>query len=77
MPRTTSRRFGCGSRATSRPWTRGLTPKHLTDIQHELESLARRQAELEDVELEILERMEEGDQRRMPRVCWQRVARGL
>lgn len=35
------------------------TPKQLTDIQHELESLARRQAELEDVEIEILERMEE------------------
>jgi predicted nucleic acid-binding Zn-ribbon protein len=39
--------------------TGAATPKHLTDIQHELESLARRQAELEDVELEILERMEE------------------
>ena len=35
------------------------TPKQLTDIQHELESLGRRQAELEDVELEIMERMEE------------------
>lgn len=34
------------------------TPKQLTDIQHELESLARRQAELEDVELEIMERLE-------------------
>lgn len=32
--------------------------KQLTDIQHELESLARRQAELEDVELEIMERVE-------------------
>ncbi len=39
--------------------TGAATPKHLTDIQHELESLARRQAELEDVELEILERLEE------------------
>lgn len=35
------------------------TAKQLTDIQHELTSLARRQAELEDVELEIMERMEE------------------
>lgn len=34
------------------------TPKQLTDIQHELQSLARRQAELEDVELEIMERLE-------------------
>ncbi|MCU0279229.1 MAG: C4-type zinc ribbon domain-containing protein [Candidatus Nanopelagicales bacterium] len=34
------------------------TPKQLTDIQHELESLARRQAELEDVELAIMERLE-------------------
>ena len=33
--------------------------KQLLDIQHELESLARRQGELEDVELEIMERMEE------------------
>jgi predicted nucleic acid-binding Zn-ribbon protein len=33
--------------------------KHLTDIQHELASLARRQAELEDVELAIMERLEE------------------
>lgn len=35
------------------------TPKQLTDIQHELVSLARRQAELEDVELEIMERLEQ------------------
>lgn len=35
------------------------TPKQLTDIQHELTSLARRQSELEDVELEIMERMEQ------------------
>ncbi|MBK6762961.1 MAG: hypothetical protein IPG68_06655 [Micrococcales bacterium] len=33
--------------------------KQLVDIQHELQSLARRQAELEDVEIEIMERMEE------------------
>ncbi|MEZ5119946.1 MAG: C4-type zinc ribbon domain-containing protein [Candidatus Nanopelagicales bacterium] len=35
------------------------TPKQLADIQHELESLARRQGELEDVELEIMERLED------------------
>lgn len=35
------------------------TPKQMTDLQHELQSLARRQAELEDVELEIMERLEE------------------
>jgi len=32
--------------------------KQLQSIQHELESLARRQADLEDVELEIMERVE-------------------
>lgn len=35
-----------------------VSPKQLQDLQHELESLARRQAELEDVELELMERME-------------------
>lgn len=35
------------------------TAKQMTDIQHELQSLARRQAELEDVEIEIMERLEE------------------
>lgn len=35
------------------------TPKQLTDIQHELQSLARRQSELEDIELEIMERLEQ------------------
>lgn len=33
-------------------------PKQLTNLQHELESLARRRTELEDVELEIMERVE-------------------
>lgn len=33
-------------------------PKQLQNLQHELESLARRQSELEDVELEIMERVE-------------------
>ena len=35
------------------------TAKHLEDLQGELTSLARRQAELEDVELEAMERLEE------------------
>jgi len=34
------------------------TSKELTAIQHELESLARRQRDLEDVELEVMERSE-------------------
>ena len=49
-----------GRAVTSRLWTPVLaTPKQMTDIQHELQSLARRQAELEDVEIEIMERLEE------------------
>jgi predicted nucleic acid-binding Zn-ribbon protein len=32
--------------------------KQLSNLQHELESLARRQAELEDVELEVMERLD-------------------
>lgn len=35
------------------------TPKELEALQHEVETLARRQAELEEVELEILERLEQ------------------
>ena len=35
------------------------SPKDLENLQHELESLARRQAELEDVELEVMERLED------------------
>lgn len=35
--------------------------KQLQNLQHELESLARRQSELEDVELEIMERVEGAD----------------
>ncbi len=35
------------------------TSKELLSVQHELESLARRQAELEDVELEVMERAED------------------
>ena len=37
--------------------------KQLTSLQHELESLARRQSELEDIELEIMERLEEAQGR--------------
>lgn len=33
--------------------------KQLTDVEHELVSLARRQAELEDVELELMEKLEQ------------------
>ena len=33
-------------------------PKQLQNLQHEIESLARRQSDLEDVELEIMERVE-------------------
>lgn len=32
--------------------------KQLSNLQHELESLARRQSELEDVELEVMERLD-------------------
>lgn len=34
------------------------SPKDLQGLQHELESLARRQADLEEVELEVMERLE-------------------
>lgn len=37
------------------------SPKELTSLQHELDSLARRQAELEDEQLEIMERAEAAD----------------
>jgi predicted nucleic acid-binding Zn-ribbon protein len=35
------------------------SPKDLQNLQHEVESLARRQSELEDVELAIMERLED------------------
>ncbi len=38
--------------------------KQLVNLQHELESLARRQSELEDVELEVMERLEQAQHRR-------------
>ncbi len=34
------------------------TPKEMTNLQHEMESLARRQADLEDQQLELMERLE-------------------
>jgi predicted nucleic acid-binding Zn-ribbon protein len=36
-------------------------PKQLQSLQHELESLARRQSDLEDIELEVMERAEGAD----------------
>ncbi|KRQ27399.1 MULTISPECIES: zinc ribbon domain-containing protein [Mycobacteroides] len=36
-----------------------VNPKELTDIQHELDTLERRQSSLEDSELELMERREE------------------
>lgn len=38
--------------------------KQLSSLQHELESLARRQGELEEIELEIMERVEAAEHRR-------------
>lgn len=35
------------------------SPKELEGLQHEIETLTRRQSELEDVELEVMERLEE------------------
>jgi uncharacterized protein len=37
------------------------SPRDLQSLQHELESLARRQSVLEDVEIEVMERAEEAD----------------
>ena len=36
----------------------GATPKEMTNLQHELQSLARRQSDLEDQQLELMERQE-------------------
>jgi uncharacterized protein len=38
-----------------------VSPKELTNLQHELDSLKRRQADLEDQELELMERQEVAD----------------
>ncbi|WP_020577521.1 zinc ribbon domain-containing protein [Actinopolymorpha alba] len=39
------------------------SPKELESLQHEIESLTKRQSDLEDVELEIMERLEEATAR--------------
>ncbi|HSK26297.1 MAG TPA: C4-type zinc ribbon domain-containing protein [Jiangellales bacterium] len=39
------------------------SPRELEQLQHEIASLERRQGDLEDVELEIMERLEEAQQR--------------
>jgi predicted nucleic acid-binding Zn-ribbon protein len=39
------------------------SPKDLQNLQHEVATLARRQSELEDVELEVMERLEDVQQR--------------
>ena len=41
----------------------GMTSRDLTALQGELESLARRQRELEDIELEVMERQEAAQER--------------
>jgi uncharacterized protein len=38
-----------------------VSAKQMTDLQHELESLARRQSDLEDQELELMEQLETAD----------------
>ncbi len=49
-------------------------PRQLQNLQHELESLARRKSELEDVELEIMERVE-GAQAAVAQLTGDRAAR--
>lgn len=41
----------------------GAASKHLADLEHELQTLARRQAELEDAELELMESLEGAEAR--------------
>jgi uncharacterized protein len=54
------------------------TAKDMQALQHEVESLARRQSELEDIELEVMERAEgmAGDVSRLEADCAQLTARG-
>ncbi|MFP5369699.1 MAG: zinc ribbon domain-containing protein [Actinomycetes bacterium] len=40
-----------------------VSPKEMTNLQHELETLKRRQSDLEDQELELMERLEEAEGR--------------
>ena len=51
----------------------GMTSKDLTSLQHELQTLARRQAELEDVEIEVMER-QEGAEARLTELTTERDA---
>lgn len=39
--------------------------KQLSNLQHEIESLARRQSDLEDVELEVMERLDDAQKRQV------------
>jgi len=50
------------ARDRSRIDSGGATPKEITGLQHELESLSRRQADLEDQVLELMERREAADE---------------
>ncbi len=50
------------------------SPRELESLQHEIATLARRQAELEDVELEVMERLEDV-QRRVTELQAERGAR--
>ena len=47
-----------GTRSGSTP-ARSLRREELENLQHEIASLAKRQADLEEVELEVLERLED------------------
>ena len=49
------------SRDQQRLETGSLPPREVTALQHELDSLARRQGDLEDQELELMERQESAD----------------
>ena len=48
-------------RDQERSMTPGMTPRELEGIQSELEALARRQAVLEEVELEVMQRLEDAE----------------
>lgn len=61
------------ARNTSRLESGQGTAKDLQALQHELESLARRQAELEDVEIEVMER-QEGAEARLTELTTERDA---
>ena len=51
------------ARDQRRMQTGGVPAKELESLQHEVESLARRQSDLEDAQLEIMERREEAEGR--------------